>query len=269
MLGKLVNFIRYANWWFRFGLKVSLLSLRLPYSFFHKVRLFRHGAMDEKEYVERLWKLHFIDTNEIYGVSNIGAFFELGPGDSLSSAFKAKSVGFNHSILVDTYAFASDSGEVLGYLSDSEKKYKCEYLTKGKKSLETLGEDLVSFAFSNSVLQHIKLDEVKSTLNELYRISAKGCIQSHVIDLRDMIFRSSYHHDCPIWLWEAKFFQKFPIYTNRLRYLQWIESFKKAGFELIDVKTYDDLALSLDPVRSSALDMDNSIANIHLIVRKN
>lgn len=268
MLGKLINLIRYTNWWFRFGVKVSLLSLRLPYRFFHKVGLFRHGAMDEKEYVERLWRLHFIGTNEVYGVSNIGAFLELGPGDSLSSAFKAKSVGFNHSILVDTYAFASDSGEIFGLLSE-EKKYKCEYLTKGKKSLETLEEDLVSFAFSNSVLQHIKLDELKSTLDELYRISAKGCIQSHVIDLRDMIFRSSYHHDCPVWLWEAKFFQEFPIYTNRLRYLQWIESFVKAGFELIDVKAYDDLALKLDPVRSSELDMDNSIANIHLIVRKN
>ena len=269
MLSKVVNFTRYANWWFRFGIKVILLSLNLPYSFFHKFGIFRHGAMDKKEYVEPVWKLHFIDKAEVYRVSNEGSFLELGPGDSLSSAVKAKSVGFNHSILVDTDVFASDSEETLRNFSVSKNKYKCEYLTKGKKSLETLGADIFSFAFSNSVLQHINLDEVESTLNELYRVSAKGCIQSHVIDLRDMICRSSYHHDCPSCLWEAKFFQKFPIYTNRLRYLQWVEFFTKAGFELIEEKMYNDLAMSLDPMLSSALDIDNSIASIHLTVRKN
>ena len=149
------------------------------------------------------------------------------------------------------------------------KKYKCEYLTKGKKSLEMLDENLLSFAFSNSVLQHINLDEVESTLNQLYRVSASGCIQSHVRDLRDMIWRSSYHYDCPSWLWEANFFKKLPIYTNRLKYLRWIELFTKVGFEVIDAKIYNDHALCLDPLCASALDTNNSIANFHLIVIKN
>ena len=269
MLVKALHFTRYAIWWFRFGIKVTLLSIKLPYSFFHKFGIFRHGAMDQKEYVDRLWKLHFIDTADVYQVSNEGSFLELGPGDSLNSAVKAKSVGFDHSILVDRDVFAFDSDEILKYLSGSEKTYKCEYLTRGKKSLEKLGEGLVSFAFSNSVLQHINLDEVESTLAELYRISATGCIQSHAIDLRDMIYRSSYHHDCPSWLWEANFFRKFPIYTNRLGYLRWIKLFAKAGFELIAVKIYDCHALSLDPLDARALDANNSIANFHLIVIKN
>ena len=194
MLGKAIKFTSHANWWFRLGIKISLLSLKLPYSFFFKLGIFRHGAMHSEEYVERLWKLHFIDTNKVYGISNIGSFLELGPGDSLSSALKAMSVGFYHSILVDRDAFASDSKNILECFSASGKKYKCEYLTKGKKSLEMLDENLLSFAFSNSVLQHINLDEVESTLNQLYRVSASGCIQSHVIDLRDMI-GSSYHYD--------------------------------------------------------------------------
>tara|TARA_B100000780_G_C21126453_1_gene457209 strand:- start:5049 stop:5885 length:837 start_codon:yes stop_codon:yes gene_type:complete len=278
MLSKVNILINYINWWLRLCLKIAILSLRLPYSFFQRIGIFRHGAMDRKDYVEQMWKLHFIDINELHIIDNTGSFLELGPGDSISSARKAKSAGFNHSILIDTDAFASDSEEIFRDLSDSNRTldlkdsknhYKCEYLTEGKKSLETLNEGKLSFAFSNSVLQHVNLEEVKSVLNELYRISGKGCMQSHIIDLRDMICRSSYHYDCPSYLWEAKFFQKFPIYTNRLRCFEWIESFTKAGFELVDVKIYDDFEQSLDPKCASTLDLNNSIANMHLIVRKN
>lgn len=258
-----------AYWWLRFAVKVSLLSSGLPYSFFYKIGLFRHGAMDEKEYVDRLWKLHFNSNIEVCGVINTKTFLELGPGDSLNSAFKAKSEGFERSIFVDTGAYASDSEAILKKFSVSEQNYTCEYLTEGKRSLESLPDSHVSFVFSNSVLQHIDLDEVDSTLDELYRTSDEGCIQSHVIDLRDMICRSAYHHDCPDFLWEADFFKKFPIYTNRLGYLQWINCFIRVGFELVDVKIFNDQAVSLDVSQIIGSDLEQAVANLHLIVRKN
>ena len=277
MLSKVGLCVDNINWWFRLWIKIALLSLRLPYYLFQKIGIFRHGAMDQKDYVERIWKLHFNDVSELYDIRTSGSFLELGPGDSLITALKAKLVGFDHSILVDTNDFASDKKEILKELSDlnrahflkgSPANFRCEYLIEGKKSLREIEADLLSYAFSNSVLQHVDLEEVEDVLQELFRISSNGCIQSHVIDLRDMICRSSKHYQCPSWLWEAKFFRKFPIYTNRLRFSRWVELFTNTGFELIDVKIYDDFAQALD-TGINFFDSNNVIANIHLVVRKN
>ena len=83
-----------------------------------------------------------------------------------------------------------------------------------------------------------------------------------------MISRSSFHLSCPDFLWESEFFRKFPIYTNRLGWSQWIEKFVKSGFDVLDVKLYDDFAQSLDISYNGRPDEGNLISNMHIIVRK-
>jgi len=75
-------------------IKVLLLSLKIPDKLFHKFGLFHHGAMDQDEYVEKIWKLHFIDNKKNYSISETKTFLEIGPGDSIQSAFKAKDACF-------------------------------------------------------------------------------------------------------------------------------------------------------------------------------
>jgi hypothetical protein len=263
-------------WWIRFIFKFLILSLHLPNHIFHKIGIFRHGAMDKDKYVDEIWELHFSLTSDLYKVSTNGDFLELGPGDTIKSSLKAKNVGFKNVFLIDNGNHAIDSDLTIKEFNDKENidntkygndSFDCKYLIDGTKSLKGIKDSSVSFAFSNSVLQHIGLEEIEDVINDLHRVSAINSIQSHVIDLRDMINRSSLHLKCPSYIWENKSFKKFPIYTNRLLTKDWAKLFSKSGFKILELKTRNDLNIDIE-ARPPFFDLYNKIANIHIIVKK-
>lgn len=269
--------IEYLIWWGRIFFKSLLLSLHIPYVIFQRIGLFRHGAMDNSDYAENMWVLHYNAVCQFGNVDKESSFLELGPGDSLSSAFSAKKEGFNHAVLLDVGAFATNSRIELELLNCDKRScysqsinhtcFICEYLTDGETSLKVIEDSSASFVFSNSVLQHIGRDDVDAVLKQLYRLTNKGGRQSHVIDLRDMISRSSLHYLCPAWLWESKFFKKLPIYTNRLNCTYWVEVISDVGFEILDLKLYDDEGQVLD-TQLASFDPHYLISNIHIVLEK-
>ena len=72
----------------------------LIYQFWQRLGIFRHGRMDNAEYVLKTFFLHFKNcypNKNVYGKT----FLELGPGDSIASAIIARSLNCK-CILVDT-----------------------------------------------------------------------------------------------------------------------------------------------------------------------
>tara|TARA_B100000212_G_scaffold337141_1_gene311529 strand:+ start:3318 stop:4154 length:837 start_codon:yes stop_codon:yes gene_type:complete len=265
-------------WWSRFILKVSLLSLRIPNKIFNKFGIFRHGAMDQDSYVNKIWKIHFLDVEKDFLISRDGLFLEIGPGDSLKSAVKAFESGFNKIALIDKGMHAIDQKYIKDYFSkknfNSDNEFlktttanSFNYLIDGIKSLSYLEKNSVSYVFSNSVLQHFDKNDLNYFIKNLHKVSSDHCIQSHVIDLKDMINRSHNHHECPDFIWESKFFKELLIYTNRLNTEEWIDLFTKNGFKILNIKIYDDEGKLFD-LNKSSINADYKIANIHLIIEK-
>jgi len=262
-------------WWLRFILKVSLLSLKIPHKIFNKFGIFRHGAMNQDDYVDKIWNLHFLDVEKDFLISRDGAFLEIGPGDSLKSAIKAYESGFKNIVLIDKGRYAIDHEHIKDhfkkFFNNDNTSFKVSnrfnYFIEGIKSLSYLEKNSVSYIFSNSVLQHFDKDDLDFFIKNLYNISSDQCIQSHIIDLKDMINRSFNHHECPDFLWESKFFKKLLIYTNRLNTKEWIDLFTKNGFIILNIKTYNDNGQLLDS-RETPTDSKYEISNIHLIIKK-
>ena len=268
--------IIYCVWWIKFLLKIFLLSFNVPYVVFSRLGLFKHGEMHSNIYANKIWDLHFLINDKIYDIDKTGSFLELGPGDSLKSGLKAVSVGFNNYYFIDNNNYANDYLSVFQNINNTknnnkihsgkEKNY-CFYFTNAEKSFSNLSNDSLSFVFSNSVLQHIASNKVSYVLSELNRASSPNCIQSHVIDLRDMINRSKIHLSIPNFIWESKFLKSKSIYTNRFSFTKWKDLFINANFNIIDISVYDhedNLLLNnesyLDPV---------SVCSMHIIVTKN
>jgi hypothetical protein len=277
MINSLSEIVVYLIWWARFLFKTALLSLNIPYPFFQRIGLFRHGEMDDTVYAKNKWALHYNAVCHFGEIDKKSSFLELGPGDSLNSASNAKDEGFKHAVLVDVDAFAIDSSKVLAVLnrgnttgnseSRDEPSFLCEYLTDGEKSLTGLEDSVTSFVFSNSVLQHIGYDRLDSVLYQLFRITTKGGKQSHVIDLRDMIDRSNLHFQCPFWIWESKFFRKLPIYTNRHNCVSWIKIIRASGFHVLDLKLHSDDGVILESQLAKS-DPNRLVSSMHIVLEK-
>jgi hypothetical protein len=241
------------------------------------VGLFKHGDMDKKEYVLKLWDIHYLDIKSRHDISTKGNYLELGPGDSLNSGVLAVKEGFDSFYFIDVGKFADDSEKITNYINKIKNKsniYKSNnlqnyfhYFTCGLDSLKRLSSNSVSYAFSNSVLQHIDKNIIRNVLLEINRVTKNCAIQSHIIDLRDMIYRSKYHYNVPNCIWESKYFKNKSIYTNRLTYKNWKCLFQEANYVILELIAYDceNSAINEDEI---CID-DNKVSYMHIIVRKN
>lgn len=277
MLTKLSKCLNLLIWWIRFISKTLILSISIPYNIFRHAGLFRHGRMDDTKYAAKIWDLHYKETYKFDSFENKKGFLELGPGDSLDSAFAAKQNGFNYAAMVDIGAFAVDSEKALQELNYNEDInstnstdgtcFNCDYFTEGELSLSSLPDAYFSFGFSNSVLQHIDKNRLYSVVNNLSRVTSKGGKQSHVIDFMDMINRSKLHLSCPSWIWESKAFKKLPIYTNRYSLNAWVELFEAVGFKILEVRPLDDHGQVL---QSGIDEIDKGVimSSAHVILEK-
>jgi hypothetical protein len=212
--------------------------------------------MENPKYAFGVYMRHFQDFRT-YGNSTEGfACLELGPGDSLFSGLTTHALGGSFCHLVDIGNFASN--DVLAYrrMADyletqglsTPKLSDCEclddvlttchacYGTSGLESLQSIPAASVDFIFSHAVLEHVNRIEVWTTLKEMHRISKKGGISSHTIDLRDHLTDSLNHLRVPACFWEAT--AKGRNLTNRLRCSDFVKLFRRAGFKLLRTKKY-------------------------------
>jgi SAM-dependent methyltransferase len=244
-------------WWLKILAKIILSRLPFGYSFWQRLSLFRHGAMDDPDYVFRNFDQHY----EAAGKPGSGEGFaalELGPGDSLASALVINGMGGAACWLVDAGDFARKDMEIYktiatslqsrgvsapdlkGITSTEGMLSLCEahYLTNGLEGLRTIPDSSVDFIWSQAVLEHVRKHEFSDTMKELRRILKPTGACSHRIDLRDHLSANLNNLRFSNRVWESAFFTESGFYTNRLGYEDILAEFNSAGFE-IDVGHVD------------------------------
>jgi SAM-dependent methyltransferase len=237
-------------WWAKCALKLALVPLPVGYDALRALSLARHGGMMRPAFAYEAFRRHF-DSADFRHKSGGFTVLELGPGDSLAAAVIAKALGASRTCHVDVGPFAT--GDVMVYkatalllaeqglkppdlsaarsLGDVMAACSARYETGGLASLRALPEASFDFVFSNGVLQSVRRAEFAETMDQLRRVLHPGGVSVHSIDLRDTMGQSLHHLRFPEGVWESRWFRSAGFYTNRLRYSELMDSFRRAGFE--------------------------------------
>ena len=106
------------------------------------------------------------------------------------------------------------------------------YLTEGLASLRSIGTDSIDFAWSQAVLEHVRLAQFDQTLFELHRALRPSAMASHRVDLQDHLAGSLHNLRFRRATWEQDWFAASGFYTNRIRHADMVNRFKAAGFRV-------------------------------------
>lgn len=241
------------NWTLKIAAKIVLSRLPIPYSWWQSAGLFRHGRMDHAEYALKIFRLH---STRAYpqGLPPGATVLELGPGDSIASAIIAAAHGTSQTWLVDAGDFARRDAHFYRILALDLARHglpvpdltqaesfedillacNARYLTGGLSSLKEIPDGTVDFAWSHSVLEHVRKREVADTLCELLRVMKPGAYTSHNIDFQDHLAGALNNLRFSERLWESPLFADSGFYTNRIPAVALHRLFREAGFSLIE-----------------------------------
>jgi hypothetical protein len=242
-------------WWGRIAVKLALSRMPVGYGFWQRLKLFRHGAMDNPEYGLRVFEDHW-ERSLPYFERHPSAALELGPGDSVASALTARAHSIGRLYLVDTGPYATrDMGvytRVAAALScrglpvpDAHafadlpamlRSCGCVYLTAGLESLEAIPAASVDWMWSQAVLEHVRLAEVDRSLAAMRRVIRRHGVASHRIDLQDHLGGGLNNLRFAERTWERDgFASRGGFYTNRIRLADWLHRFTEAGFIVVKI----------------------------------
>jgi SAM-dependent methyltransferase len=282
---------RRLPWWLKMALKGVLTRLPVPYGFWRRLNMFRHGIMDEFGYAERVTRAHLRRAD---GELETGfTALEIGPGDSLLSAVCARSAGAGRIYLVDVGRFAVRDVEPYRAFARSlterqlpapdlddvtsldEVLDRCGavYLTDGVESMSELPPQSVDISWSQAALEHVRRSDLESLVSELYRVHRPATVSSHRVDLRDHLANALNNLRFSERRWEGKLFADSGFYTNRLRCDEFLRVFEGAGFEtrLLSVERWPSLPTPrhrmVEPYRSLS-DDELLIADFDVVLRR-
>ena len=279
----------------RVKILAKLILSRLPvnYSVWQRLGLFRLGQMDMPAYAVEIFRNHF-ERVEIPKRNGGFVALELGPGDSLFSAVIACAFGASKTYLVDVGFFAknyidsyqtlarslSEEGlpapDLAGLTSLEDVLAACssEYKTSGLASLQTIHDESVDFIWSQATLEHIRKSEFVDTLHEMRRVIHPDGVCSHRVDLKDHLGGALNNLRFSERIWESNWMATSGFYTNRIRYSEMLELFKKAGFDVqvAKVDRWPELPLSkrklASPFRTFP-DEELTISGFNVLLRPN
>ena len=277
-------------WRFRIIVKILISRLPLDYKYWSSIGLFRHGAMDDLHYAWRVLNIH---TKDI-GNKNLWKGLEIGPGDSLLSAFLAPALGARSLTMVDSGDFAhKNEKKYCRQISQFLKKFPDKvlpeilnnygvdrmlssvggsYYTHGITSLKELKSSSYDLIYSQAVLEHVRHDEFESTMQECFRLLKSDGVMSHEIDFKDHLGGGLNNMRFSTKMWEKDWFAAGSgFYTNRLRMPEIISICEKVGF-LVEVRNF--LCWDVSQIKRKHLakefnnltDYDLSISKAHLIM---
>lgn len=278
------------NWFLKMTVKIIISRIPFGYQFWQKIGLFRHGSMDNSEYSISVFQSHIISSR--YGSDINGkVILELGPGDSISTAIIAASYGAK-AILIDvgnyvkedleTYLKLVKSLQSKGFnppniencktIQDILSVCKAKYYTDGVYSLQKIPSDSVDLIFSQAVLEHIWKQEFFPMMSECKRILFQNGVASHRVDLRDHLGGALNSLRFSERIWESKFFIRSGFYTNRIRFNQMDQIFKRAGF-VVNYPKIDKWDILPTPISKmdqtfQKLSDDLLISGFHVILQK-
>jgi SAM-dependent methyltransferase len=270
---------------------LALAPLPVDYRALRALSLARHGGMRRPGFAFDVFRRHF-DAADFGHKAGGFTVLELGPGDALSTAVVAKAHGAASTWLVDVRRFATtdvavyqrvarfiaergltppDLGSSLT-LADVLASCSAHYESGGLASLRALPDASFDLVFSNSVLQCLRPGELPATMNELRRILRPHGACVHSIDLRDMMGQSLNHLRFPERVWDSAWFRRAGFYTNRLRFPDWMELFRRAGFEAeaSEVNRWATLPVTREALARPYRDMTDEsllVATIRVVLR--
>jgi len=145
-------------------------------------------------------------------------------------------------------------------IEDIMRKYSATYLTAGLDSMRTLESGSIDFSFSHAVFEHIPKSQVRGYLQELRRIGKPDGYSSHCIDLKDHLGGSIQQLRFAENWWETSSIYESGIYTNRLRYSQWIQLFETEGlgFRVISKSAFPALPVAREKLAKEYRELENA-----------
>lgn len=246
-----MGMMTHLPWWVKLTAKLLLARLPLPYWFWRKLGLFRHGEMNSPERAIKTFRTYYERACQYVSLPTNFESLELGPGDSILSGLVAKAYGAKCAWLVDAGNFATtelsivqkttellrqqgknlpplnvNTQTVQGWLEQSDIRY----LTNGTQSLAQIADASVDFIWSQVVLEHVPKSEFLLLAKELRRIIKPAGIGVHSIDFRDHLGGGLNNLRFDSSIWESDYFYTSGFYTNRLRPSEILAIFKAAGF---------------------------------------
>lgn len=239
-----------SPWYFKLVAKLILARLPVPYSTWSRLSLFKHGYMEQPEYVYNVVREHILRINPSH-VKDL-CVLEIGPGDTLLSALVHHAMGLKSTILVDEDSFARTDFEPYALMIQYLKRQgfdlnslenndnldsllpiiDASYLTHGLESMKEIPDASVDIIWSQAVLEHIRLSEFDDYLMQMRRVIKPDGLCSHRVDLKDHLGGALNNLRFKRKLWESDFFSKSGFYTNRIRFTDMLERFKGAGFDV-------------------------------------
>lgn len=183
---------------------------------------------------------------------------EIGPGNSVAIALLLLAFGARKVVLVDKFKhlywdnnnikyhkrivdlirlrrlpFADNAASAI--LIEKNRVFfnhkKIEYHFCDAANLP-FNDDSFDIVMSNAVLEHVH--GIEDAIKELYRITKRGGIGIHEIDLGDHFCRKKALNllRYPRWLWILMAFNR-PGYSNRLRFADLVGLFRRSGFDVV------------------------------------
>lgn len=237
-------------WQIKFAAKLLFGALRIEYRTLKRVHLVEHGRMEEAGFARDIFEQHVMGPCREAGITPHGTLLELGPGDSIATGVLGIQAGFAAVELVDAGAFADLTPRALEALFASLgarspdlavearpeqvrarlRERGIGYHTEGVASLRRLPAASVSYAFSNTVLQHVFLDDLEPTVRELGRLQTPGSLCSHSVVFTDHFSGGYLNHRLPRWFMESSLVKRANLYTNRADTATYLKIFDAAGF---------------------------------------
>lgn len=279
-------------WWGRLGGKLVLSRLPVPYRFWSRLGLFRHGDMNIPERALATFGSYFAKAQAARRYERGFTSLELGPGDSVLAGLAARANGAASVWLVDAGAFAdtdvkacqsmagllrADTAglpDISGCKDLDAVLRRCDiaYLTDGVAALARIPTASVDFFWSQVVLEHVPGAEFDAMLSELRRVAKDNAVGVHGVDFRDHIGGGLNSLRFGERLWESDWFRNSGFYTNRIRCRDMIRRFESAGFavEVLGETRWPALPLSRDrmaPAFRGLAEEELLIAEAELLVR--
>lgn len=280
-------------WWAKMSAKLALARLPVPYGFWRRAGLFRHGEMNLPARAVKTFDNYYNLASRHAPLTPGFSSLELGPGDSILSGLIARAYGASRAWLVDAGAFADtniaacrQTAEMLRAqgklvpdiglatnLPEVLRQADVEYLTQGTTSLASIPDASVDFFWSQVVLEHVPRAEFPLLLKELRRIVSPNSIGVHSIDFRDHLGGGLNNLRFSREIWEGEVFRGGGFYTNRIRPREMLRMFSDAGF---DVEVVSQTRWPHMPIARNQLahefrglpDEDFMVAEIEVIVRR-
>lgn len=254
-----MNIRRAIPWWGKVAAKAVLSRVPMGYGTWERLGLFKHGHMEQFDYALRVFRSHF-DRSRL--TTNL-TICEIGPGDSLFTAVIAKALGASRCYLVDVGAFAhSDMAPYRRLIAHLDAiglpmptLRTCDnleallaacnavYLTNGVQSFREIPDASVDLIFSQAVLEHVRRQDFDQLVREMRRAIRPGGIGSHAVDLKDHLGGRLNHLRFSERVWESDFMARSGFYTNRIRFSEMLDRFRRGGFQcdVLRIGRFDEL----------------------------